>query len=299
MLLTLAVCQYPVTYHHSLPDWVSHTGQWVQQAAQAGSQMLLFPEYGSMELVSLLPRQQQADLRTQVEGMSRLRDAFCSVFSDLAHRYGVVIAAPSFPVMTAQGVVNRCFVFGPQGRSGYQDKLLMTRFEREDWHVQPGQRRLCVFEADWGKFGVQICYDIEFPAGAAALCAAGAQVVLAPSCTETVRGSARVHTGARARALEQQCYTAVSPLIGNAPWSAAVDVNYGYAALYSTPDRGLPETGIVARQAPQQPGWLVHTLDLALLEVVRQDGQTLNFQDQQALVQGWAGTPAEVVRQRI
>lgn len=296
MPVTIAAAQYPVTVHRGVDAWVEHTGAWVRAALPQRPQLLVFPEYGSMELVSLLPPGEQADLRAQVRGLDRLRDDFCAVFAGLARQHGVIIAAPSFPVCVDGAVYNRCFVFGPGGQMGYQDKYFMTRFEREDWDVRRAPARWCVFEADWGCFGIQICYDIEFPAGAALLCRAGAHVLLAPSCTETIRGSTRVHVGARARALEQQCYTVVSPLVGDAPWSAAVDINYGYAAFYSTPDRDLPEEGVLAAMAPQAPGWLVQELDPDLLDRVRQDGQTLNFQDQGAMRLAVAEETAEIVR---
>jgi predicted amidohydrolase len=156
-----------------------------------------------------------------------------------------------------------------------------------------------VFEADWGCFGIQICYDVEFPIGAALLCEKDARIILAPSCTETLRGATRVHVGARARALEQQCYTVVSPLIGNAPWSPAVDINFGFAAFYSTPDQPFPEEGILQTMLAQQPGWLTQTLDLSLIESVRKEGQTLNFQSQQAITYGLQEASFKVLRVQI
>lgn len=297
MNVTIASAQYPVTFHDSFEAWVQHTETWVRQALAHRPQLLLFPEYGSMELVSLLPPEEQADIRLQVRAMERLRDDFCAVYARLARKYGVIIAAPSFPVCIGEAVYNRCFVFGPSGKMGYQDKYFMTRFELEEWNVRRAPARLCVFEADWGCFGIQICYDIEFPVGAALLCRAGAQVLLAPSCTETIRGSTRVHVGARARALEQQCYTVVSPLVGDAPWSAAVDINYGYAAFYSTPDRDLPGEGILAQMPAQQTGWLAQTLDLSGIDRVRREGQTLNFRDQGEIGYVLSGGPFTVVRE--
>lgn len=283
MNVTIASAQYPVTYHASLEAWKQHTERWVRQAADQGAQLLLFPEYGSMEMVSLLSPEEQADIRLQVRSMDRFCAYFCSVFADLAHKHKVVIVAPSFPVCVGDWVFNRCFVFGPQGRTGYQDKYFMTRFELEEWNVQAAPARLCVFEADWGYFGIQICYDVEFPIGSALLCEAGASVLLAPSCTETLRGATRVHVGARARALEQQCYTVVCPLIGEAPWSPAVDLNFGFAAFYSTPDKYFPEEGILQKMPAQEPGWLMQSLDLSLIEQIRREGQTLNFQSQQGI----------------
>jgi len=299
MTVTVAAAQYPVTRHAGFDAWKAHTETWVRQALPGKPQLLLFPEYGAMELVCLLTPGEQADIRRQVRGMDRLRGDFCAVFAALARKYGVTIAAPGFPVCSGEAVFNRCFVFGPSGRMGYQDKYFMTRFEVEEWDVRRAPARLCVFETDWGRFGVQICYDIEFPPGAALLCAAGAQVVLAPSCTETIRGSTRVHVGARARALEQQCYTVVSPLVGDAPWSAAVDVNYGFAACYTTPDRNMPGEGVVGCMTPQQAGWLIQTLDLRLIEAVRRDGQTLNFRDQGAIGYTVEGDAFTVVQEQL
>lgn len=299
MHVKIASAQYPVSYHASFQAWSAHTETWVQQAAQQNPHLLLFPEYSSMELVSLLSAEEQADIRLQVRSMDRLRADFCSVFADLARKYGRIIVAPSFPVCVGDSVLNRCYVFGPQGQTGYQDKYFMTRFELEEWEVQSAPPRLCVFDTNWGSFGIQICYDVEFPIGSALLGAAGVRIILAPSCTETIRGSTRVHVGARARALEQQCYTVVSPLIGEAPWSPAVDINFGFAAFYSTPDKFFQEEGMLNQMSPQQPGWLLQTLDLSLIESVRKEGQTLNFRDQNLTAYSLNQGVFEVVRTTI
>jgi len=299
MHVNIASAQYPVSFHTSFQAWSAHTEIWVQQASQQNPHLLLFPEYGSMELVSLLSAEEPADIRLQVRGMDRLRADFCTVFTNLARKYGRIIVAPSFPVCEAELVFNRCYVFGPKGQTGYQDKHFMTRFEQEEWEVQSAPARICLFEADWGSFGIQICYDVEFPIGSALLSAAGARIILAPSCTESIRGSTRVHVGARARALEQQCYTVVSPLIGEAPWSPAVDVNYGFAAFYSTPDKFFQEEGILNQMSPQQPGWLLQMLDLSLIESVRKEGQTLNFRDQAGSAYSLNQGAMEVVRMTI
>lgn len=280
MTVSIATAQYPVSFHADFAAWAAHTEAWVRQG---GGQLLLFPEYGSMELVSLLPPDLHTDLQGQVLAMESLRADFCTVFANLARKYACTIVAPSFPVQESGRVVNRCFVFGQHGAMAWQDKFFMTRFELEEWNVQAGEPLLSVFEADWGCFGIQICYDVEFPIGAALLSEAGAQVLLAPSCTETIRGSTRVHVGARARAMEQQFYTVVSPLIGNAPWSPAVDVNFGHSAFYSTPDKLFPEEGILLQSPALQPGWLPAQLDLSLIEKIRQDGQTLNYKSQKAI----------------
>jgi len=283
MQIIVANAQYPITFHHSFSDWARHTSRWVSDAARRGATLLVFPEYGTMELASLLTEAEKTDLHRQVAALNDLKANFLEVFAGLAQQWGVLIVAPSFPVLEDDKTYNRAYVFSPKGLIGYQDKLFMTRFEDEDWGIQSAPAQLSLFDAAWGSFGVQICYDIEFPIGAQVLCAQGAKLIVAPSCTETIQGAARVHVGARARALENQCYVAVSQTVGDAPWSPTVDINYGYAAVYSAPDKGLPEEGIIGQMTPQQGGWLIQEIDFQKIESVRTDGQVFNFKHQRRL----------------
>ena len=279
--VVLALAQYPITAHTSFEAWQHHTRRWVSEAAQNAAGLLLFPEYGSMELVSLLAPEIQQDLRGQVRALAVFQQAFEAQWAILSAEFQVIIVAPSFPVLQNVRIVNRANVFSPQkGLAGWQDKLFMTRFEAEDWIVEaPETPLLTLFQAEWGSFGIQICYDVEFSIGAQALAQAGANLMLAPSCTETLRGATRVHIGARARALEQQCFVGVTQTVGEAPWSLAVDLNYGYAGVYGPPDKGFPEDGVIAISDHNVAGWTYAELDFALVENVRQDGQVLNFRD--------------------
>lgn len=278
--VTVASAQYPITEHTDFISWQNHTEKWVADAAIRGAELLLFPEYGAMELVSIFNHEIRNDIRRQIHALNDLKADFCATFEALARKYKVIIVAPSIPVVEEGKKLNRAFVFGKNGLAGYQDKFFMTRFENEHWGIESAPKQLTVFEAPWGKFGIQICYDVEFPLGAQKLCEAGAKLILAPSCTETIRGATRVHIGARARALENQAYTIVSQTIGEAVWSPAVDINYGFAAFYTTPDKDMPEEGIVATETAQVAGWLIQKIDFPLIDEVRRDGHVFNFKDQ-------------------
>lgn len=300
MNITFASANYPITKHSTFEAWRAHTEGWVIDAVNQKAQVLLFPEYGSMELVSLFDDDIQADIRRQVKKLDILRGEFISVFSDIAKKNEVTIIAPSFPVVEDKFIYNRAYVFSPKGLIGYQDKFFMTRFENEEWGIQSANpKQLALFEADWGSFGIQICYDVEFGIGSQLLNAAGANLILAPSCTETIRGATRVHVGARARALENQCYTIVSQTVGNAPWSPAVDINYGFAAFYCTPDKDMPEEGIILQKAPNTEGWLVQSLDFSKLETVRNDGQVFNFKDHKKISTQLVDEKIEIIRYKL
>jgi predicted amidohydrolase len=281
MKVTVAAAQYPITEHSSLDKWRLHVEKWVKDAASRGAQLLVFPEYGSMELVSVFSKDIRENIQQQILEMESIRSDFGNWFIDLAKKYEIIIIAPSFPVKEDGKFINRVYVFSSNGLVGYQDKFFMTRFEDEIWGIHSAPKVMSIFDAIWGSFGIQICYDVEFSMGSHILSSAGASLILAPSCTEAIRGATRVHIGARARALEAQAYSVVSQTIGNAEWNPSVDINYGFSAFYCTPDYNLPEEGILSKMPPQTEGWLVQELDFTLIQQVRHEGQVFNFKDHQ------------------
>lgn len=275
----MGVYQYQLQQYHSIDGWKEWMERLVAEGCEGGQQMLVFPEFASMDLVSLMPLAVQKDIHLQLEAMQQFLPDFKAQFAHLAEKYQVVIVAPSFPERVANELFNRIYVFAPGGRAGYQDKWWMTRFEKEDWKLSEGHGELTVFDTGFCKFGIQNCYDIEFAIGTNYLCRAGAEIIIVPSCTETIRGATRVHIGARARSMEFQCYTAVSQIVGQATWSVAAGRTYGYPAFYSTPDRRSAIEGILAVGRPQEAGWLNCELNMSALEYVRKEGQVLNFRD--------------------
>lgn len=275
--MKIAVANYPITYHNSLEDWKNYVEGWIKNLKEVD--IAVFPEYGSIELVSLLTKDLQTDAYNQIRAMNHLVQPFIDLYTYLAKAYNLIIVAPSLPISQGEKMINRAFVFSPKGLVGHQDKLVMTPFENNEWGVSAGALELNLFKTKKGNFGIQICYDTEFPFGSHELAKAGADVILVPSCTETIRGATRVHVGARARAMENQCYAIVSQTMGEALWTPAVDYNYGYCAAYSTPDLGFPDLGIIQTGKHQHPEWMIQEFDLSLLAEARKSGGVLNYKD--------------------
>ena len=173
--------------------------------------------------------------------------------------------------------VNAAQLITPDGAVGEQEKLVMTPFERE-WGVSAGGP-VRVFQTTLGVFAIAICYDSEFPLLVRAMAEAGADVVLVPTCTERVSGYHRVRTGAMARALENTIATVQSPLVGDAPWSPAVDFNAGAAGIYVPSEQGVSDTGILAEGTLNAAEWVTATIDLARLKRVRETGEMHNYGD--------------------
>lgn len=277
----LALAQFPVYTPRGWNEVEATLSRWITNAAQAGTQLLVFPEYASMSLAALFPPEVQQDLHGQIVRMQELRDDYLALHLRLAREHGVHILAGSFPWQQGDGRFhNRAWLCAPSGDAAFQDKRMMTRFEREQWNIAGGEPVLLkVFDTALGRIAVNICYDIEFPLVARAQVAAGAELILAPSCTDTLASHHRVHVGARARALENQCLVAVSPLVGSVDWSPAVDVNLGAAALYGPPDRGFPDDGVLTLGTLDQPGWVFTNAPLPATRIARREGQVFNYRD--------------------
>ena len=79
-----------------------------------------------------------------------------------------------------------------------------------------------------------------------------------------------------ARALEGQCVSVMSSLVGHADWTDVADVTTGAGGIFGPPDVGFPETGVLAEGHLNKPGWTYAELDLAAVEHVRIDGRVLN-----------------------
>jgi len=274
--MRIAAAAYPLDF---LSDWDAYAaklGDWVATGAATGADLLVFPEYGAMELASLGGAAVAADLEAALQEVMRHAPRVAALHCALAAQHNVHILGSSAPAPTNARPVNRATLYGPEGVIGHQEKQIMTRFEREEWDIAPGQDGLHVFDTPLGRIGILICYDAEFPLLGRALAEAGAEILLAPSCTEGVAGYTRVKVGAMARALENQCVVVHSPTVGEAAWCLAVDLNTGAAAIFGPPDRGFPDTGILAQTALNAPGWAVAEVDLRAVHAVRRDGAVLN-----------------------
>ncbi len=275
----IAAAAYPFDWLDDFDAYRAKISAWVADAADCD--LLVFPEYGAMELAALGGPAVAADLEASLHEVARHAPARDALHAELAAAHGVHILAASAPHFDGQHVngarpVNRATLYGPQGRIGDQDKQVMTRFEREDWNVI-GAHGMRVFDTALGRLGVLICYDAEFPLLGRALAEAGVEIILVPSCTDTVAGYNRVRIGAMARALESQCVVVQAPTVGAVDWSPAIDENRGAAAIYAPADGFWPESGVLAEGAMDAPGWVKAVVDLDLVAESRRNGRVLPF----------------------
>ncbi|MCF6282235.1 MAG: carbon-nitrogen hydrolase family protein [Candidatus Polarisedimenticolaceae bacterium] len=276
--IRIAAAQYEMGGFENWAGYEAKLTRWVAEAAGEGAHLLLFPECAAMELLALTPQGRQLALSEQSHAMQVYLDRFIHLHRHLAQQYQLHLLAATLPVEVTQGVFrNRAHLFTPDGSMAFQDKLIMTRFEREQWGLQPGDQ-LKVFNTALGCIGINICYDVEFPLLTRRQREAGADIILAPSWTDTLAGYHRVKIGSQARALENQCYVAQVPMVG-AGWFDGARACVGRAGVYLPADIGAPDDGILAIGEMNQPAWLYADLSLQQLRSVQRHGLVSNLLD--------------------
>jgi predicted amidohydrolase len=150
--LRIAAAQFPVFAATNWTEIAETLECWVAEAAGAGAQLLVFPEYAGMVTASLLPAAQRGQLSRELECAARHHAQWLALHARLAATYRVHLLAGSGPVQVADGHRNRAVLCAPNGNSGWQDKWTMTRFEAEQWGVSAGES-LKVFETGIGRIG--------------------------------------------------------------------------------------------------------------------------------------------------
>ncbi|MEC8574396.1 MAG: carbon-nitrogen hydrolase family protein, partial [Pseudomonadota bacterium] len=272
--MKVAAAAYPLDWFDDWSAYEAKITRWVKDAADNGAKLLVFPEYAAMELSTLDGADVAGDLEQSLHAVSRRMPDVDALHLKLAAEFGVHILGASAPVFDGgTRPVNRATLYAPNGQKGFQDKQIMTMFERDPWDVTGGCP-LKVFDTELGKIGILICYDSEFPLLGRAL--ADVDILLVPSCTEALAGYWRVRIGAMARALENQCVSVMSSIVGPAEWSEAVDQNTGMGGIFGPPDTGFPATGVLAEGQLNDPGWTYADVDLEASAHVRRDGIVRN-----------------------
>ena len=295
--IRVASLQYYIRPVKTFGEFRDQVASLVESARDYKVKLLVFPEYFTVQLLTLgdIKRPVPEQVRALADMVGPYRDLMQTLAVDgkmtivagtiptrgreaiaAGAKVGANVGAPADP----ERLFNESFVFGPTGEIGVQSKLHMTRWEREEWKVSPGEG-LHIFEADWGKFAVAICYDVEFPELARAAAREGCNVLVVPSCTDDRQGYLRVRYCAQARAIENQMYVIHSPTVGSLPAVPAVSLNYGQAAIYTPSDFSFARDGILAEGNINQEMMVIAELDLTTIARSRENGTVLPLHDSQ------------------
>jgi predicted amidohydrolase len=277
--IRVASLQYFIRPVKTFDDFEGQVEALVETAADYKCHLLVFPEYFTVQLLTL--GNVKRPILEQVRDLAAQRDRYLELFIRLARKHRLYVVGGTIPVMDDgdnDTVYNESYLFGPSGSVGVQGKLHMTRFETEDWKVS-ARNKLRVFETDFGRMAIAICYDVEFPEIAREAAKLDAHILAVPSCTDDRQGVLRVKYCAHARAIENQMYVIQSHTVGSIPMVPAVHLNYGQAAILTPSDFPFSRDGILAEGNPNQEMMIIGELNLDTIAQSRTTGTVLPLLD--------------------
>jgi predicted amidohydrolase len=273
-VVRIAAVQYLL---RSIDDWAGFENQVrfvMKSAGDYKPQFVVFPEIFTTQLLSFMDT---SDLRQAVRDMNNYTERYVALFRELAAQWGVYVIGGSHPTMVDGQLMNTAYLFSPEGEVFTQDKIHLTRWEKEKWKGDPGQH-LRVFDTKHGRIAILICYDIEFPELSRMVCEQGADIIFVPSCTDDRQGFWRVRYCCHARAIENQVYVAVTGTVGNLAVEG-LGLHFGQAAIITPSDFPFARDGIAAEGVPNMEQIVIADVDLAKLVNNRINGTTIPLYD--------------------
>lgn len=267
--------QWQMRYFDDVKTLLQQVEYFVDALSDYKCDVALFPEFFNAPLMGLSPSTSSIDA---IWHLAEYTDEIKRAMSQLAVSYNITIIAGSMPVIENDDLYNVCYVCNRDGTIESQYKLHLTPHEKTDW-IMKGGNKLNIFDTDFGKIGVLICYDVEFPELARLLAEQEMQILFVPFWTDTKNGYLRVRRCAQARAIENECYVAIAGSVGNLPKVDNVDIQYGQTAVFSPSDFSFPHDAIVSETTPNTEMTLIVDLDLEKLRKLQNEGSVRNYLD--------------------
>ncbi len=134
--------------------------------------------------------------------------------SDAARTNHIWVVGGTFPELDGEKLYNTCFVFDREGNQVARHRKihLFDAAVNDGPHFQesatlsPGDQ-LTLFDTEFGKLGICVCFDIRFPELFLLMSKAGAQAVIVPAAFSLATGSAHWELLLRSRAMDAQLFT--------------------------------------------------------------------------------------------
>ena len=187
--------------------------------------------------------------------------------SRLAKAYGIYLSAGSLPEAGERGeTYNTAYVFDREGRQIAKHR----KVHLFDVDIQGGLRfkesetlsagdQLTVFDTEFGRMGLAICFDMRFPELVRRMTEEGARGILAPAAFNMTTGPAHWELMFRARAVDNQCFVVATSVARDESFSY---VAWGHSLVADPWGRVLSELGA-------ESGMAVTDIDLAYADEIR------------------------------
>ncbi|MEX0619302.1 MAG: carbon-nitrogen hydrolase family protein [Pseudohongiellaceae bacterium] len=272
----IGLVQWQMRYFQSIDEMLQQVEYFIDALSSYQCDVAMLPEFFMAPLMGLA--EEGTNSIDSIWYLASFTDDIVSAISRLAVTYNINVIAGSMPVINDNELYNVSYLCRRDGTMEDQYKLHPTPHEKRDWIMRGGDR-LKAFDTDFGRIGILICYDVEFPELARLLSEEEVQILFVPFWTDTKNGYLRVRHCAQARAIENECYVVIAGSVGNLPKVDNVDIQYGHSAVFSPSDFAFPHDAIVSETSPNTEMTLIADLDIAKLKQLQNEGSVRNYLD--------------------
>lgn len=188
--------------------------------------------------------------------------------SNIAKTNNIYLIAGSIPEKEGDKIYNTSYVFNRQGdKIGKHRKIHLfdidiknkQKFKESD--TLSAGNEVTVFDTEFGKIGLCICYDFRFPELARLMVNKGAKAIIVPASFNMTTGPAHWHIMFRSRALDNQVYT-----IGCSPsrdYNSSY-ISYGHSLIVSP-------FGEILCELDEKENLITYSIDLDYIDQVREE----------------------------
>ncbi len=274
----ISVVQWQMRSFNDIEEFMHQVDFFVDATSGYNSDLIVFPELLNAPLLKKFDQENPAEAMRSLCGYT---EEIRTAFVNMAISYNINIVAGSLPLLRGDDLYNVSFLCRRDGTWEVQDKLHITPDEAQYWGFKGGDS-LRIFDTDIGKIGVLVCYDVEFPELSRYLAQKGMTLLCVPFWTDTKNAYLRIRRCAQARAIENECYVAISGSVGNLPKVENMDIQYAQSAVFTPSDFAFPHDAIAAEATPNTEMTLMVDLDLDLLKELRQKGSVRNLESRRS-----------------
>ncbi|MBI1406229.1 MAG: GNAT family N-acetyltransferase [Caulobacter sp.] len=273
----VAAVQFQQRAVASFDEFIGNIEYFVDVVADYKADFVVFPELFTLQLLAFETK--KLSPMEAIEALTGYTQPFIEAMRAMALQYNVNIIGGSHPTRMEDGDIhNVAYVFLRDGSVHSQEKIHPTPNERHWWNIKGGDE-IRAIDTDCGPIGVLVCYDSEFPELGRRLADEGARLLFVPFCTDNRQGYLRVRYCSQARAIENQCYVAMSGNVGNLPNVDNMDVQYAQSCILTPCDFPFARDGVAAEATENVETVSIADLDLSDLAWARAQGTVRNLRD--------------------
>lgn len=277
-VVRLGLIQWQMRPYKHLDDIMQQAEYFVDAVSGYRCDFALFPEFFNAPLMVEYNHLSEPEA---IRELAKYTTEIVERFSKLAISYNINIITGSLPEIQNELLYNVGYLCKRDGSIERYEKLHITPDEAKVWGMQGGHE-LKAFDTDCGKIGVLICYDCEFPELSRILADEGMDILFVPFLTDTQNGYSRIRNCSQARAIENECYVAITGSVGNLPKVHNMDIQYAQSMVFTPCDFAFPANGIKAEATPNTEMILIADVDIDLLRQLNQFGSVRNLNDRRS-----------------